>query len=119
MDLIPLYDDTKPITCTAGAEEIPQRIEQVEHMREHLDRIERTPYGLLLHFPDRDEIDANLRRFVTDEKRCCQFWGFDIERDRGELRLRWDGPPTVNDSFDQLLALFHSDLPITAFSGLL
>jgi hypothetical protein len=119
MDLLPLYDDTKPITCTADAEEIPARIEQVERMRDHLERIERTPYGLLLHFPDRKEIDACLRRFVVDEKRCCEFWGFDIQRDGGHIRLRWDGPPTVHDFFRQLLEYFESDQPITAFSGLL
>jgi hypothetical protein len=119
MDLIPLYDDTKPITCTASAQETPERIEQVERMRDDVDRIERTPHGLLLHFPDRDDIGANLRRFVVDEKRCCEFWGFDVQRGEGELRLRWDGPPAVNELFDQLLRFFHSDEPITAFSGLL
>jgi hypothetical protein len=119
VDLIPIYDDTKPIACTASDEEILKRIGQVERMREDVDRIERTRHGLLLHFPDRDDIDANLRRFVVDEKRCCEFWGFDIQRNGGALRLRWDGPPSVNDFFDELIEFFHGDKPITAFSGLL
>jgi hypothetical protein len=119
MDLIPIYENTKPITCTASAEEIPKRIEQLERMRRDLDRIERTQHGLLLHFPDRNDIDADLRRFVVDEKRCCEFWGFDVHHDGGELRLRWDGPPRVNEFFDQLIEFFHSDQPIASFSGLL
>jgi hypothetical protein len=119
MDLIPIYDDTKPITCTATAEEIPGRLEQVERMRDDLERIERTPHGLYLYFPDREDIDANLRRFVVDEKRCCEFWGFAIQDDNGHLGLRWDGPPTVNELFDQLVEFFHSDEPITSFPGLL
>ena len=119
MNPIPIYDATAPIACTARSDEIPVRIEQVERMRTHLDRLERTPHGLLLHFPNRPDIDAELHQFAVDEKRCCAFWGFDIEPHDDELTLRWDGPPDVKRFFEQLVVFFGSDEPLTAISGLL
>ena len=119
MSSIPIYDATVPIACTASREEIPERIEQVERMRTYLDRLERTPHGLLLHFPNRPDIDADIRRFAIDEKRCCTFWGFEINDKGDQLTLRWDGPPDVDDFFTQLVAFFEGDQPLTAISGLL
>lgn len=117
MDLIPLYDDTAPIACTASADEIPVRMEQVERMQATLERVERTEHGLLLHFPNRPDIDAELSRFTVGEKSCCQFWGFDIQRDPDTLRLRWDGPPSVQDFLEDLLQYFEGDRPIADFPG--
>jgi hypothetical protein len=116
---MPIYDDTAPITCTIGSDEIPERIALVERMRHNLDRIERTDHGLLLHFPSRADIDRDLRRFVVDEKRCCQFWGFAVAVDADELTLRWDGPPDAEDLIGRLLAYFEGDRPLTSISGLL
>ena len=116
MNPIPIYDATAPIACTASSEEIPIRIEQVERMRTHLDRLERTPHGLLLHFPNRPDVDAELRKFAVDEKRCCSFWGFAIDTDDDRLTLRWDGPPDVEDFFDQLVVFFEGNEPLTAIS---
>jgi hypothetical protein len=48
-------------------------------MRAAMTRFERTPHGLLLHFPARTDIDTELRKFAIDEKGCCQFWGFAID----------------------------------------
>ena len=73
MKRIPIYDVTAPVACTAGREEIGVRIEQIDRMRSHLDRLERTSHGLLLYFPNRPDIDSELRQFVVDEKRCCRF----------------------------------------------
>ena len=93
MNRIPIYDATAPITCTIGTDEIPARIEIIERMRVNLTRLDRTEHGLLLHFPDRRDIDADLRRFAVEEKRCCAFWGFALDRFDHELTLRWDAPP--------------------------
>jgi hypothetical protein len=119
MRSIPIYDATAPMVCTAGTDEIPVRIEQIARMHDSLQRLERTPDGLLLHFPNRPDIDADLRRFMVDEKGCCQFWGFDITTAGEQLTLRWDGPPTVKDLMDRLQAYFEGDEPLTAISGLL
>lgn len=119
MKLFPIYDDTAPITCTIGSDEIPERIELVERMRHNLERIERTEHGLLLHFPNRQDIDADLRRFAVDEKRCCQFWGFAVQATDNDLTLRWDGPPDAEDLIGRLLEYFEGDRPLTSISGLL
>lgn len=119
MNPIPIYDDTAPITCSIGSDEIPERIELVERMRNKLDRIERTEHGLLLRFAPSDEVEADLRRFAVDEKWCCQFWGFAVATTDDDLTLRWDGPPDTGELLDRLRAYFEGDAPLTLISGLL
>lgn len=119
MKLIPIYDATEPIACTASGTEIQGRIQQVERMRSDLTRMERTEHGLLLHFPNEPDIDAHLRTFAIDEKGCCAFWGFDITNNDDEVTLRWDGPPDVTEFFQKLVTWFEGDEPLTADSGLL
>jgi hypothetical protein len=116
---IPIYDATAAITCTIGSDEIPERIELVERMRHNLDHIDRTEHGMLLHFPNRADIEADLRRFAVDEKRCCQFWGFAVDTDTRGLTLRWDGPPDAEDLIGRLLAYFEGDQTLRSISGLL
>ena len=117
--LIPLYDDTAPISCTITNAEVPERIELIERMRATMTSVDRTPTGLLLHFPDDDAVRADLGLFAVDEKRCCQFWGFAITDEQTGVALRWDGPPAVNELLDQLETFFTSDMPISALDGLL
>lgn len=116
---IPIYDDTVGVACTAGSDELPVRIEQVERLRGHLIRFERTADGLLLHFPNSPEVEAEVASFTVEEKACCAFWGFAVSTSDDELALRWEGPPSVEDLFDELVAFFESDRPLTAFAGLL
>jgi hypothetical protein len=116
---IPIYDATAPITCRIGDDEIPERIELVERMRQNLERLERTEHGLLLHFPDRPEVQADLARFAVDEKRCCQFWGFAVDNTDGDLTLRWDAPPDADELIARIGAYFDGDEPLTSISGLL
>lgn len=118
MKQIPLYDVTAPIACTITAGEIPERIELVERMRTNLTSLERTDHGMLLHFALRPEIEADLHQFATDEKRCCQFWGFEVLTG-DDLALRWDAPPTASDIVDRLEVFFRGDEPASALAGLL
>ena len=119
MKAIPIYDATAAIACTADGEEISRRIEQVERMRSHLVAIDRTDDGLLLHVPNRPEIEEDLRRFIVDEQACCAFWGFAITADSDQLHLRWEAPPTLTDSMNRLHDFFQGSEPLTAASGLL
>lgn len=119
MNSIPIYDDTASVMCTIGRDEIPERIELVERMRHNLDRVDRTEHGLLLHFPNRADIEWDLRRFSVEEKRCCQFWGLAVDPTDGAVTLRWDGPPDAEDLLGQLLAYFEGDQPLAAVRGLL
>ena len=119
MKPIPIYDATATIACTISSDEIPQRIAIVERMRANLQRLEHTDHGLVLHFPQRPDIDADLRQFAIDEKRCCGFWGFAVETTDDELTLRWDAPPDARDLLSDIAAYLEGDEPITKISGLL
>ena len=109
MKRIPLYDETAPIACTLSDDEIPARLELFGRLRTNLVALERTEHGLLLRFPPRPDIAADLRGFAVDEKRCCSFWGFDVIDGDGELALRWDGPPAAAEILDRLEAFFNGD----------
>ena len=117
--LIPIYDDTAPVACTISNAEIPERIELIERMRTAMTSIDRTATGLLLHFPDRAPVRADLATFAVDEKRCCQFWGFDVIDEPEGVALRWDGPPAAHDLLGQLHVYFTTDAPISIIDGLL
>ncbi len=119
MKTIPIYDASAPIACTAGSSEIAARIKQIERMRTSLQGIERTEHGVLMRFPNRRDVEADVRQFTIAEKACCQFWGFDITLTAAEIRLRWDAPPALDDAMDRLLERFRGDEPITASGGLL
>lgn len=118
MKPIPIADATAPIACTISADEIPERIELIERIRSNLRNVQRTEHGLLLRFPNRLEVEADLRRFAVDEKRCCQFWGFEVIPG-AELSLRWDGPPTAVELLDRLAEFLAGDEPASALAGLL
>jgi len=116
---IPIHDATAPIVCTIGDHEIADRIELIERLRHHLRRVDRTERGMLLHFVNDVDVDADLRRFALDEKRCCQFWGFAIESVNDELTLRWEGPPDADALIDRVLAYLRGDQPLSSIDGLL
>ncbi len=119
MRLIPIYDASAPIVCTIGDDEAAERVALLERLRQALDHVERTEHGLLLRFSDEPAIAADVRRFSVEEKRCCQFWGFEVGSRSGELTLRWDGPPGAADVLDRLHAYFLGDESLTAVTGLL
>jgi hypothetical protein len=118
-NLIPIYDDTAPIACTITAAEIPERIALFGSMRAALDSIDRTPTGLLLHFPDDPDVRRDLATFVVDEKQCCQFWGFDVIDEPAGVALRWDAPPAADDLVERLQTFFTTDAPLSTIEGLL
>ena len=116
---LPIYDATAPLVCTIGAGEVQERIELFERLRlEHV-QLDRTAHGVLLHFPARADVEADLRRFADAEKRCCGFWGFEIGRTGHDLTLRWEAPPAAGDIVDRLVAYLQGDQTLTAMSGLL
>lgn len=116
---IPLYDETASIACTITGAEVPGRIELVERLREVATAVQRTEDGLVLQFPDTEAIRTDLSQFVVDEKRCCEFWGFDVVERDGGLALRWEGPPEVLSLLDQLHDYFTGTAPIWSLQGLL
>ena len=119
MKPIPLYDATEPIVCTASSNEVPNRIAQIERLRDLITGVDRTEHGLLLHFSNTAEVEADVRRFASDEKRCCQFWGFDVDAAGERLTLQWDGPPEVADFLDRLHAFLLGNESLSIDTGLL
>jgi hypothetical protein len=119
MKPVPIYDSTAPITCTIGTEEVSGRIELLERLRTTLRRLDHTDHGLLLHFEERPEVEADLRRFAVDEKRCCQFWGFAVHGADDDLTLRWDAPPDARELLTAIAAHLEGDQPLTEIGGLL
>jgi hypothetical protein len=117
--VIPLYDATAPIACTIDRGEIAERIEVVARMRGNLAGLERTEYGMLLTFPNRLDVDADLQKFAVDEKRCCQFWGFAVTAEQDALTLQWDGPPDAQEIVDRLQRFFEGDESASFLEGLL
>jgi hypothetical protein len=116
---LPIYDATAPIVCTISAGEVEERIALFERLRTGHVQLDRTAHGVLLHFPARADVEADLRRFADAEKRCCGFWGFEIEREDDGLTLRWEAPPSAGDVVERLIAYLQGDEPLTAMSGLL
>lgn len=119
MKAIPIYDATAPITCTIGADEIADRVALLERLRAQLRGVERSDHGLLLRFPPRPDVEADVRRFAVEEKRCCRFWGFAVEAGGEDLVLRWDAPPAAGELLERIRAAVEGDAPITGIAGLL
>ena len=118
---LPLYDETAAISCSLAPDEIPARLATIDRIRHEHDHLERTEHGLLLHFPPSADLEAELRRFTLDEKRCCQFWGFEVLADdaRAELALRWEAPPSAAELIDRLEVFFTGDEPVEVLGSLL
>lgn len=53
----------------------------------------------------------------SSTKRCCEFWGFAIDRPERRLAVHWDGPPDAQDVVEQVLAYFNRNEALTAVSG--
>ena len=117
--LLPLFDDSAPIACTLGEDEKADRIALLDRMRAAMTSLERTNTGMVLQFPRRADIEADVRRFAVDEKRCCQFWGFAVLDGDDDLALRWDAPPAAAHLVDALEGVLRSDDPIDRIGGLL
>ena len=119
MNSIPIYDAAARVTCTINQDEVAGRIEVIERMRSNLTRIDDTEHGLLLHFPNRPDVEADLHRFAVDEKRCCEFWGFAVSTASDELTLRWDAPPDARELLAHIAGYLRGDEPITAIGGMI
>ena len=107
--MIPIYDATAPIVCTLTAGEVQERRQLLEWLRTRLTHIERTEHGVLLHLPAVREVVAQVERFAQLEKRCCRFWGFEVQRGRSATTLRWDSPPAADDLLEGVLAWLRGD----------
>ena len=113
-----LYDATEPLACTINAAEVPDHIALIERIRTNMVSIERTRHGVLIHLPRNEANVADARQFATEEKQCCEFWGFDVI-EQPALALRWDGPPETAEFMDRLIGYFEGREPIGTLFGFL
>jgi hypothetical protein len=117
--LLPLHDDSAPIVCTISEGDKAEHLARFERLRSGATEIERTGTGLLLHFPAGEAMEADVRRFAADEKRCCTFWGFAVVAGADEIVFRWDGPPSVDSYFELVERALRGDEPLDQIEGLL
>ena len=85
------------------------RVALIGRLRSAHTSLRRTDDGLELEFPNRPDVDVDVRRFAIEEKRCCAFWGFAVHTGADAVVLQWDGPPSVSTILDQLAAYFAGD----------
>ncbi len=119
LQLLPVTDVSEPIVCTIGDDEVEDRVAVIERLRAAATSVERTGTGLVLRFPRDAGVEADVRRFVVDEQRCCRFWTFAVVQGAGELVLHWGGPPAARELLDRLDALLRSDEPVELLRGAL
>jgi len=106
--------ESVPIACTIGAGEVDDRIALLERLRDELAHLDRGDDGtVVLRFPATTSNEAELRRFITDEQRCCAFWSFDLTTDDDGIDLRWGGPSDARHLLDQLHDFFAGSGPLT------
>ncbi len=117
--LLPVTDVSEPIVCTIGEDEVDDRVAVIERLRAAAGSVERTGTGLVLRFQPDAEVEADVRRFVVDEQRCCRFWTFAVVEAPGGLALHWDGPPAAGELLDRLGALLRADDPVELLRGVL
>lgn len=119
MTRAPIYDPNAPVACTLNHHDLDERVQLLDTMRSALTEVERSPHGLILRFPPDPQITAGVRRFATDEKECCRFWGFLVTATATDTTLRWDGPPDASAILDHIERYLDGDESVDAFAGLL
>jgi hypothetical protein len=107
------------MACTIAPADIPERVELVGRMRAAALDVTRTEHGLLLGFPADPAVEADVRRFTIDEKRCCTFWELAVEVGEARVELVWEGPDGAAPILDQLFTYFTGDGDLTEVEGLL
>ncbi|HUQ39795.1 MAG TPA: hypothetical protein VM030_06535 [Acidimicrobiales bacterium] len=116
---VPLYDPGAAVACSLDDADVPARMATIERLRHAAASIDRTEHGLVLRFGPGGGVDDEVARFARDEKRCCGFFGFAVDREGDDLVLRWDVPPTAGPVLDRLVAYFSGTGDIEDLRGLL
>lgn len=119
MKRIPVFDATAPVACTLDEADIPDRLELMERLRAQVVAVEPDEHGLLLRFPRHHQVEVDVRRFARDEKRCCQFWGFEVGAGDDDVVLRWEGPPGTEGLLERIAACFRGEEPVSSLADLL
>jgi hypothetical protein len=98
-----------PIACEPGV--FPSKADFDTHLAEGrrllaaaLERCE-LPRGWALRLPNDDETLLAVARWTVEERRCCPFFTFDIEREPepGALWLRITGPDGAKPLLDEAM----------------
>ena len=119
MKELPLFDEDAPIACTLSEAALSGRLDQLQLMRSKLRQLDRTSRGMVLRFDPDPHMEKELDSFALEEKQCCGFWGFDVQRSAEDLTLVWEAPPSAQLLIDQLSEFFQGIRPPEFLSGLL
>lgn len=94
--------------CTLDPSRVPARRAQGEEMARRIRTWSRLGDGLELGFDASTGTERLVEEFVRDEKRCCGFFTFEIDRgsDGVVLRMRAPREPEAQDMVDAALQTF-------------
>ena len=93
--------DELPIACTLAPAAMHDRAEWLRRLGARgLIAGELREDGLALRFDAGAE--REVRRWIDAERRCCAFLNFELESNRGEVRVHVGGPPGSEPVLDGL-----------------
>lgn len=98
--------------CTLDPSDVPARRAQGEEMVRRLRTWSRLEDGLELGFDASAGTERLVEEFVRDEKQCCGFFSFEIDRDPDGVVLRMRAPrePGAQEMVDAALETFVGEL---------
>lgn len=102
-----MSESTPTYACTHDLDGARARLPQLRALSELLTGRERDDGRVVLRFADRGEGRALVEEFVADEQRCCDFFGFDVRDDGGEVRLEITAPRGAQEMLDGLAEAFE------------
>lgn len=100
MKHLPLTDISVPIACTLDAVDRPARRALLEQMRANTTSVSLVDGGVCLTFDSASR--SIFEDFSVAEKHCCEFFDFDLGRDR----LRWTAPESAAELMGEIRDFF-------------
>lgn len=102
-------NEAQQYVCTLDYEGAQARLPHSRALAARLRGRERLEGRLMLHFAGGQETVELVEQFVRDEKRCCSFFGFDIQPCEGEVVLRMSAPIQAAHMLDAAMDAFDPD----------
>jgi hypothetical protein len=95
-------DKESPFACNVSALNVGERLRWLallEKLKDSIQAVRELPDGFEFRFPAESAMVKELAEFVTYERLCCPFFGFEmvVQREGGPLWLRLKGREGVKE----------------------